>query len=211
MVIYLAGLEGIPDELDEASAVDGASTVGEVPQGHAAAPRAGDHGQRDAHAIFGFGVFDQVLAVTGGGPVNATETLATQVWQADVRLRALWLRHGAGADPAGADHDARRWRSSSLLRDRERQLLWRAATPLHAVRGGAACSSSQWPAAPVVLPRSRGGEARRGLFTGHRSRFRPSPTSRTSAPPGNEHRARRRASDGAGKQPHHHRRERRRR
>ena len=31
--------------------------------------------------IIGLRVFDQVLALTGGGPVDATETLATQVYQ----------------------------------------------------------------------------------------------------------------------------------
>jgi raffinose/stachyose/melibiose transport system permease protein len=31
--------------------------------------------------IFGLRVFDQVLALTGGGPVDASETLATQVWK----------------------------------------------------------------------------------------------------------------------------------
>jgi raffinose/stachyose/melibiose transport system permease protein len=31
--------------------------------------------------IFGLRVFDQVIALTAGGPVGATETLATQVYQ----------------------------------------------------------------------------------------------------------------------------------
>jgi raffinose/stachyose/melibiose transport system permease protein len=31
--------------------------------------------------IFGLRVFDQILALTDGGPVGATETLATQVWK----------------------------------------------------------------------------------------------------------------------------------
>jgi raffinose/stachyose/melibiose transport system permease protein len=31
--------------------------------------------------IYGLGVFDQVLAVTGGGPVDASETLATQIYK----------------------------------------------------------------------------------------------------------------------------------
>ena len=48
MVMYLAGLEGIPEELDEASAVDGASTFRRLPEGHAPAARAGDHGERHA-------------------------------------------------------------------------------------------------------------------------------------------------------------------
>ena len=31
--------------------------------------------------IYGLGVFDQVIAVTGGGPVDASETLATQIYK----------------------------------------------------------------------------------------------------------------------------------
>ena len=31
--------------------------------------------------INGLRVFDQVLGLTGGGPVNASETLASQVWE----------------------------------------------------------------------------------------------------------------------------------
>ena len=48
--IYLAGLQGIPEELDEAALVDGASLWLRLPRGDAAAARAGDHGQRDADA-----------------------------------------------------------------------------------------------------------------------------------------------------------------
>jgi len=31
--------------------------------------------------IFGLRVFDQVIGLTGGGPVDASETLGTQVWE----------------------------------------------------------------------------------------------------------------------------------
>ncbi len=81
MVIYLAGLAGVPQELEEAAAIDGASAF-----------------QRFRHVILplirpsvviastlmminGLRVFDQVMALTGGGPFNATETLATQVYK----------------------------------------------------------------------------------------------------------------------------------
>ena len=81
MVIYLAGLQGIPDELLEAAAVDGAS-VGMrfrriifpllAPATTVAATLT---------LIFGLRVFEQVIALTNGGPVDASETLATQVWK----------------------------------------------------------------------------------------------------------------------------------
>ena len=47
--------------------------------------------------IQGLRVFDQVMALTGGGPAGATQTLATEVYQADVRLREVRLRRRARA------------------------------------------------------------------------------------------------------------------
>ncbi|HEY0246651.1 MAG TPA: sugar ABC transporter permease [Gryllotalpicola sp.] len=81
MIVYLAGLESISEELDEAASVDGAS-----------------FGQKFRHVtfpllapamtiavtltlIYGLGAFDQIIGLTGGGPVDSTQTLATQVWQ----------------------------------------------------------------------------------------------------------------------------------
>lgn len=81
MVIYLAGLAGVPLELEEAAALDGANVF-----------------QRFRHVVFpmirpsfviastlmliqGLRTFDQIMALTGGGPFNATETLATQVYK----------------------------------------------------------------------------------------------------------------------------------
>jgi raffinose/stachyose/melibiose transport system permease protein len=81
MMIYLAGLQRIPDELREAALIDGASawayfrrviipllapalTIGIT-----------------LTSILGLRVFDQVIALTNGGPVSASETLATQVYK----------------------------------------------------------------------------------------------------------------------------------
>lgn len=81
MVIYLAGLANVPPELEEAAAVDGAGG-----------------GTRFWRIVFpllrptvviasaltliqGLRIFDQVLALTGGGPFNATQTLATLVYK----------------------------------------------------------------------------------------------------------------------------------
>src|SRR5262249_77177 len=80
MVIYLAGLQGIPDELTEASAVDGAHTWMRFRRATFPPLPPPITINATLTTMIGLRVFDQVLAVTGGGPVNATETLATQVW-----------------------------------------------------------------------------------------------------------------------------------
>lgn len=81
MVVYLAGLQGIPEELYEASSVDGASALERfrsitLPQ---LAPSMTV--VVALSTIIGLRLFDQVLALTGGGPANATETLATELYQ----------------------------------------------------------------------------------------------------------------------------------
>lgn len=93
MAVYLAGLQGIPDELIEASAVDGATMWMRfrrliLPL---LAPAATIN--LTLTLVLGMRVFDQVIALTGGGPVNATETLATQVW----RQTFVNGRYGYGA------------------------------------------------------------------------------------------------------------------
>jgi raffinose/stachyose/melibiose transport system permease protein len=81
MIIYLAGLQGIPAELDEAAAVDGASTWFRLRKITLPMLAPALTVAATLSLIFGLRVFDQVLALTAGGPVGATETLATQVWQ----------------------------------------------------------------------------------------------------------------------------------
>jgi len=81
MVMYLAGLQGIPEELDEASAVDGASTVRRFRKITLPLLAPAITVSVTLSTIYGLGVFDQVLAVTGGGPVDASETLATQIYK----------------------------------------------------------------------------------------------------------------------------------
>jgi raffinose/stachyose/melibiose transport system permease protein len=81
MVIYLAGLQSIPAELDEAAAVDGASTWFRLRKVTLPLLAPSLTIAATLSLIFGLRVFDQVLALTAGGPVGATETLATQVWQ----------------------------------------------------------------------------------------------------------------------------------
>jgi raffinose/stachyose/melibiose transport system permease protein len=81
MVIYLAGLESIPDELDEAAAVDGASTWFRLRRVTLPLLAPALTINVTLALIQGLRAFDQVLALTNGGPVSSTETLATQVWK----------------------------------------------------------------------------------------------------------------------------------
>lgn len=81
MVIYLAGLQGIPEELDEAAAVDGASTWERFRRVTLPLLAPAITTSATLTLIFGLRVFDQILALTGGGPFYSTETLATQVYQ----------------------------------------------------------------------------------------------------------------------------------
>jgi raffinose/stachyose/melibiose transport system permease protein len=81
MVIYLAGLQGIPVELDEAGAVDGASAWQRFRRVTLPLLAPAITTSMTLTLIFGLRAFDQILALTGGGPDNATETLATQVYE----------------------------------------------------------------------------------------------------------------------------------
>jgi raffinose/stachyose/melibiose transport system permease protein len=81
MVIYLAGLQGIPEELDEAATVDGASSFMRFRRITLPLLAPAITVTATLSLIFGLRTFDQVLALTGGGPVGASETLATQVYK----------------------------------------------------------------------------------------------------------------------------------
>jgi raffinose/stachyose/melibiose transport system permease protein len=80
-VVYLAGLATVPAELEEAAAIDGAGiwrrfrriTLPLIQPSLAIATT--------LTLIQGLRVFDQVMALTNGGPDNATQTLATQIYQ----------------------------------------------------------------------------------------------------------------------------------
>lgn len=81
MVFYLAGLYSIPDDVDEAAAVDGAGPVSLT--WHVTLPLLAPAltVAMTFSAILGLRVFDQVVALTNGGPAGVTETLATQVYK----------------------------------------------------------------------------------------------------------------------------------
>ena len=82
MLIYLAGLQAIPDYLHEAAAIDGANRW----QGFwkitlpLLAPTT--FFIFVTSVIGAFQVFDQVYVMTGGGPANATTTLVHQIYNA---------------------------------------------------------------------------------------------------------------------------------
>jgi raffinose/stachyose/melibiose transport system permease protein len=96
MVIYLAGLQGVPIELEEAASVDGATTWFRFRRITFPLLAPAMTVNVTLTTIFGLRVFDQVLALTNGGPVNATETLATQMF------KQTWVnsRFGYGASIA---------------------------------------------------------------------------------------------------------------
>lgn len=81
MVMYLAGLQGIPDELDEAALVDGASPLFRFRRVTLPLLAPAFTIALTYTLTLGLRIFAQVLAVTDGGPYYASETLATQVYK----------------------------------------------------------------------------------------------------------------------------------
>lgn len=81
MVIYLAGLATVPVEIEEAAALDGAGIVQRFLTITVPMIQPSIMIVSTLNLIQGLKVFDQVLALTGGGPADATQTLATQVYQ----------------------------------------------------------------------------------------------------------------------------------
>jgi len=81
MIIYLAALQGIGDELEEAALMDGAPAWRIVTSITLPLLAPAITIVSTLSIIRGLRVFDQVIALTGGGPVHATETLSTQVYK----------------------------------------------------------------------------------------------------------------------------------
>jgi raffinose/stachyose/melibiose transport system permease protein len=81
MVIYLAGLATVPIEMEEAAALDGASAFGRFRYVVLPMIRPSVAIATTLTLIQGLRVFDQVVALTGGGPAGATQTLALEVYQ----------------------------------------------------------------------------------------------------------------------------------
>jgi raffinose/stachyose/melibiose transport system permease protein len=81
MVIFLAGLEGIPKELSEAAMIDGAGAFGRFRYitWPLLAPALTVNVMLST--IGGLKLFDQVFAATNGGPGYSTETLSTVLYK----------------------------------------------------------------------------------------------------------------------------------
>jgi multiple sugar transport system permease protein len=81
MVILYSGLREIPADVYEAAAIDGVGPLARLPLHHLAAAATGD----DVVLVLGFiytvKVIDIILVVTGGGPANASQTLAVESYQ----------------------------------------------------------------------------------------------------------------------------------
>lgn len=81
MVIYLAGLANVPPELEEAAAIDGAGAMKSFWNITLPLLRPAMGISITLLLIQGLRVFDQVLALTNGGPYGASETIATLVYK----------------------------------------------------------------------------------------------------------------------------------
>lgn len=81
MVIFLAGLEGIPREIDEAAAVDGAGFFQRTWNVTLPLLAPALTINLMLSMIAGFKLFDQVWVMTGGGPAGATNTLSTLIYK----------------------------------------------------------------------------------------------------------------------------------
>jgi raffinose/stachyose/melibiose transport system permease protein len=81
MVIYLAGLATVPPEIEEAAALDGAGTWSRFRYITVPSIQPSIAIASTLMLVQGLRVFDQVMALTGGGPAGSTETLATMVYK----------------------------------------------------------------------------------------------------------------------------------
>jgi multiple sugar transport system permease protein len=82
MLIYLAGLQGIPEHLKEAAAIDGANRWQSFFKITLPLLQPTTFFIFVTSLIGAFQVFDQVYVMTGGGPANATTTLVHQIYNA---------------------------------------------------------------------------------------------------------------------------------
>ncbi len=93
MVIYLAGLEAIPTEFDEAAALDGAGPVARLFRVTIPLLRPSILLASTISAIAALRVFEEVYVMTGGGPVFSTYTLFFYMF--DQAFNALHLGYAA--------------------------------------------------------------------------------------------------------------------
>lgn len=80
MVIYLAGIQNIPEEIDEAAAIDGASTMRRLISITLPLLRTPMAISMTLAVITSLKLFDQVIATTQGGPGYSTQTLSLMLY-----------------------------------------------------------------------------------------------------------------------------------
>ncbi len=81
MVIYLAGLQGIPDELKEAMNIDGAGRWTQLWKLTIPLLLPAFISNLFLTTTNSFKVFDLILALTGGGPAGSSESLAINIYR----------------------------------------------------------------------------------------------------------------------------------
>lgn len=81
MVIFLAGLASVQSEIEEAAAIDGANLWQRFRYVVLPALRPAIAITTLLGIVQGLRVFDEVMAMTGGGPAGATETLGTLIYK----------------------------------------------------------------------------------------------------------------------------------
>jgi len=82
MVVYLAGLQAIPDELYEAAKIDGAGPIGRLRYITLPMLRPTTLFLLVIGIIGSFQVFTQIFVMTNGGPVDKTTTMVFFIYQA---------------------------------------------------------------------------------------------------------------------------------
>ncbi len=81
MIIYLAGLQQIPDYIYEAAKIDGASSIGQFFKITIPMLKPTTFFLFVIACVQSFSVFDQVNVMTQGGPLNATTTIVHQIFE----------------------------------------------------------------------------------------------------------------------------------
>ncbi len=99
MILLLAGLQGIPHELEEAAAIDGATRRQAIR--YVTLPLLGPTLRVSVFlSIIGaLQLFDLIWVTTGGGPVNASNTMATYMFDWGFKRFQLGLRQRGRRDP----------------------------------------------------------------------------------------------------------------
>ena len=92
MVIYLAGMQNIPEEITEAAALDGAGSIKRFAFVTWPLLRTPTVINITLSLITSLKLFDQVIATTQGGPGNSTQTLSTLLYNEAF----LYNRYGYG-------------------------------------------------------------------------------------------------------------------